>query len=468
MRNERVHARQFQNTYQLMYPEKKVKTVTFIVTHQCNLRCTYCYETHKSDKRMTLETAKHCVDLLFAEDARNSEPVNDTEAHGLIIEFIGGEPFLEIGLIDRVMSYFLDQAIELRHRWATRYMINISTNGTLGDDPRVQAFVRKYAGRLSIGVTIDGDKAAHNACRVDCNGCGSYDKAIKMFREISGPNGKRTTKYTIAPGNLHLFADSVRHLVLDEDVDTLNCNCVYEEGWTIDHARELYRQLKAVSDMVRKSGTDTYISILDWEAGDPLPDTDVQNWCGGNGRMLAFDVDGTVLPCMRYSSISIGNQPLYRIGDMESGIAVREDDARRLAALQKITRQSQSEQKCLDCPIAQGCAWCTAYNYERTGTPDKRVTYICEMHRARVLAQCYHHNMAHLADPRHNPKRINVPEEWAIPIVGEEEYEMLLGLERKCFEAASVSIKDPCRTKDGTVHSPGALPDVWKEVNRDE
>ncbi len=440
MRNDRrVDARQFQNIYPKFYGGKKIKTVTFIVTHQCNLRCSYCYETHKGDGKMSLETAKRCVDLLFAEDAKNSELVNATEANGLIIEFIGGEPFLEIDLIDQTMEYFLNQAIALDHRWQTRYMINISTNGTLGDDPRVRRFMKKYASRLSIGVTIDGDKAAHDACRVDCNGCGSYDRAIKMFREVSGPDGKRTTKYTIAPGNLHLFADSVRHLVLDEGVDTLNCNCVYEEGWTIDHARKLYWQLKEVSDMARMSGTGTYISILDWEAGSPIPETETQNWCGGDGRMLSFEIDGTVLPCMRYSTLSIpeDTQPLYRIGDVAWGIANRTDDAERLAALRAITRQSQSEQRCLECPIARGCAWCTAYNYERTGTPNRRVTYICDMHKARVLAQCYHHNMLHLERPEHEAKRMHIPREWAVEIVGEEEYGRLLELEDRAVGSGS-------------------------------
>ena len=224
MRNERKEARQFQNTYPHFYPGKKIKTVTFIVTHQCNLRCSYCYEGNKGDQKMSLDTAKKCVDLLFEEDARNSPLVNETEANGLIIEFIGGEPFLEIGLIRDTMSYFLSRALELRHRWAVRYMVNISTNGTLGEDERVKQFMRDYAGRLSIGVTIDGDKDAHDACRRDLAGNGSYDRAIKMFRETAGPDGKRTTKYTIAPGNLSLFASSVRHLVLEEGVDTLKRN----------------------------------------------------------------------------------------------------------------------------------------------------------------------------------------------------------------------------------------------------
>ena len=433
MRNSRREARQFQNIFPGLYPGKKIKTVTFIVTHQCNLHCSYCYEGHKSDKKMTLETAKKCVDLLFAEDARNSLLINKTEANGLILEFIGGEPLLEIGLIRDSMDYFLAQALERGHRWATRYMVNISTNGTLGDDERVRRFMREYAGRLSLGVTIDGDKAAHDACRRDSAGNGSYDRAIKMFRESAGPDGKRTTKYTIAPGNLRLFASSVRHLVLEEGVDTLNCNCVYEEGWTLEHARELYRQLKEVSDMLAESGGNTYVSILDWEAGNHLPDTETQNWCGGDGRMLAFDVDGTVLPCMRYSPIATTGRPSYRIGDVEAGIARREDDRQRMENLRAITRQSQSEQRCLDCPINSGCAWCTAYNYQITGTPNRRVTYICDMHKARVLAQCYHHNRLHLKDPAHRPKRILIPEDWGLEIVGGEEWETLRGLEKKCF-----------------------------------
>lgn len=195
-------------------------------------------------------------------------------------------------------------------------------------------------------------------------------------------------------------------------------------------------QLKDTSDMLRESKTDTYVSILDWEAGEPLSEADTQNWCGGDGRMLSFYVDGTVLPCMRYSSVSTTGVPLYRIGDVKSGIAQREDDAQRLAALRSITRQSQSEQKCLDCPIASGCSWCTAYNYESTGSPNKRVTYTCLMHRARVLAQCYHHNMLHLVDPDHDPKKMHIPRDWAVEIIGEDEYEALLELERRAFADA--------------------------------
>lgn len=124
------------------------------------------------------------MDLLFAEDANGSGLINDRDADGLILEFIGGEPLLEAGLIDQTMEYFLSRAIGLNHRWQTRYMINISTNGTLGDDPQVRALMQKYKSRLSISVTIDGAKEAHDACRVDLAGQGSYDRAIQKKQAV--------------------------------------------------------------------------------------------------------------------------------------------------------------------------------------------------------------------------------------------------------------------------------------------
>ena len=46
--------------------EAKAQNLTFIVTEDCNLRCKYCYVTHKSSNaRMTFETAKKFIDYIF-------------------------------------------------------------------------------------------------------------------------------------------------------------------------------------------------------------------------------------------------------------------------------------------------------------------------------------------------------------------------------------------------------------------
>ena len=83
-----------------------------------------------------------------------------------------------------------------------------------------------------------------------------------------------------------------------------------------------------------------------------------------------------------------------------------------MKCLDCITRRSQSTDECFNCPIAGGCAWCSAYNYQITGTPDKRVTYICVMHKARVLANEYYW---HLLGEEY---AVEVPPEWREAITG--------------------------------------------------
>ena len=45
---------------------EKAQSITFIVTEDCNLRCKYCYITHKvSNKRMNFDTAKRFIAIVW-------------------------------------------------------------------------------------------------------------------------------------------------------------------------------------------------------------------------------------------------------------------------------------------------------------------------------------------------------------------------------------------------------------------
>ena len=75
------------------------QSLTFIVTEDCNLRCKYCYITHKSaNKSMSLDVAKKFIDYILLEQFNKPESV--------VLDFIGGEPTLEIDLIDNICDYF--------------------------------------------------------------------------------------------------------------------------------------------------------------------------------------------------------------------------------------------------------------------------------------------------------------------------------------------------------------------------
>lgn len=422
----------FADLYAKMYPGKRCRYVTFIVTHQCNLRCTYCYEHEKDTVRMEFETAKRCVDLLFQEDAKGGDYINRDLADGLILDFIGGEPLLEIELIDQIVDYFRQKAMELDHPWAYKHMICMSTNGLLYFDPKVQAFLKKNRGRISMTVTVDGDQETHDSCRVDCNGCGSYQKAALAFQDVKERYGQYGTKFTIAPGNVNGVFRACKDMIERYDLKWMHCNCVYEEGWNNELAGILYFQLKQLADWIIDTGRykNLEMTIFDDFAGHPVG-THNNNWCGGTGLMMAFDCDGTIYPCQRYAPLSMARRPLIRIGDVDHGIGILPEDRANIDMLRAVTLRSQSSETCISCKIGTGCGWCSAYNYEKSGDVNKRMTFICPMHQARVLATSYYRNRMYRKEQSEERYKLEIPTDWAVGIVGNEEYQMLLRLSKR-------------------------------------
>ena len=432
---------QFQDWIIKMYPTngerynktgKRIlsRTVTFQVTDACNLACTYCYQINKKTRRMSFETAKIAIDKLLSGEDGFSDYINPEISPAIVLDFIGGEPFLEIDLIDKIVDYFRMRVIELSHPWEDKFMISICSNGVMYRDPRVQRFLQKNFDIMSFNVTVDGTQELHDACRVFPDGSPSYHLAHDAAIDWMKKGYYMGSKITIAPGNITYLADSMLAMIKDGYKD-INANCVYEEGWTIEHARELFKQCKAFTDEFHANydAADYTLSLLNEIHATPMPITENENWCGGTGAMLAIDPDGKLFPCLRYMESSLGDvqKPLI-IGDVRKGLLLKPCEKQCMECMNKVTRRTQSTDQCYYCPIASGCAWCSAYNYQVHGTVDKRATYICEMHKARSLAIVYFQNMYCKKNPNSQVHDLWVPKQWAIPIMGEKEYANLVEL----------------------------------------
>ena len=403
------------------------RTFTFQVTDACNLACKYCYQINKKTRKLSFETAKLAVDKLLSGEDGFRDYINPQISPAIVLEFIGGEPFLEIDLIDQIVDYFRLRTIELNHPWAERFCISICSNGILYTDPKVQKFLQKNAKVLSFSVTVDGTKELHDSCRVFPDGSPSYDLAHSAAMDWMSRGYYMGSKITIAPGNVTYVADSLKAMV-EDGYHEINANCVYEEGWTEEHAKILYDQCKDFTDwFLERDDCDQYaISLLDDLFGMPLSTEYLDNWCGGVGQMLSVDPDGYLYPCIRYMESSLGDQrPPLRIGNVWDGICSKQCEKDCLACMNAVDRRTQSTDACFYCPIAKGCSWCSAYNYQVNGTVDKRVTYICVMHKARVLALNYFWNKYHEKKQDGKVFDLWVPRIWAVPIIGEEEYNFL-------------------------------------------
>ena len=136
------------------------KTITFIVTKDCQLACKYCYLVGKNSKeRMSWETAKSAIDYVLSHE-------DDMKEESVVWDFIGGEPFLEIDLIDRICDYLKTEMFRRNHHWFNSYRLSFSTNGINYGTEKVQRFIEKNRDHLSIGITIDGTKQKHDLNRI--------------------------------------------------------------------------------------------------------------------------------------------------------------------------------------------------------------------------------------------------------------------------------------------------------------
>ena len=103
-------------------PAMEARTITFIVTKDCQLACKYCYLVGKNTKeRMSFDVAKAAIDYLLD----NSDYI---KSESVVWDFIGGEPFLEIDLIDKISDYIKIELFKRNHPWFNKYRFSFSTN----------------------------------------------------------------------------------------------------------------------------------------------------------------------------------------------------------------------------------------------------------------------------------------------------------------------------------------------------
>jgi len=359
---------------------EKAQSLTFIVTEDCNLRCKYCYITHKaSNAKMSLEVAKKFIDYVLSGSIKMQEAV--------ILDFIGGEPLIEVDLINEICDYFKLKSYEKNSDWYWNYRINISTNGVNYSDVNVQKFINKNRGKIGIGISIDGTKEKHDSQRVFPDNRGSYEaieKSIPLWISQFGGN----TKATFSSDDLKFLKESIISL-WDKGITQVAANVVFEDVWKDGDDILLEKQLTELADYALENHLydKFYCTFFSNNLGGYYNEDDLRRtWCGA-GRMLAVGPNGNIYPCIRYKDYSLNKHSERTFGNVNDGI-----DMERVRPFMAALIKYQSDGECIDCDVANGCAFCQGFNYDEaeTSTNFSRAKYICKMHKARVRANDYY------------------------------------------------------------------------------
>lgn len=145
-----------------------ILTLMLIPTEECNFRCEYCNQWHKSTY-----FSKQIQDSILTFIRKNI-----LSYAGLSIAWFGGEPLLAKNII-----VYMSERIQSICRTAKRsYLGSITTNGY---DLTPEVFLDLYnCGIRSFQITVDGFACTHDRYRHLQNGKGSFESIVKNLLAI--------------------------------------------------------------------------------------------------------------------------------------------------------------------------------------------------------------------------------------------------------------------------------------------
>lgn len=341
----------------LVATPQAIRGIDVVLTAACNLSCSYCYQNRKRRSGMSWDTLRAAVDLL----ARS-------EQEKLTLNFFGGEPLLQFGLIKRAVAY-AEQVFPPDRR--VEY--GISTNGTLLDEEKTEFLDRSG---FEVQLSFDGVAGAQDRRRresfvvLDALVDRLRRQHSALFRE------RLSISITLTAANLPLLADSVDYF-LSKAIQELNISPVvtHEPVWNDQLEEELDRQFSRIhqSSLAHYRATgEVPVTLFRKLPGRQAERSDGGAICSaGRGDALTVDVNGDlrgcVLFCESYQALPTDflRQRLAPLGLGNVGEAGFE---RRLAAYPGIARTGglfhhkddkySNYGRCADCGYVDSCTVC--------------------------------------------------------------------------------------------------------------
>jgi uncharacterized protein len=336
--------------------------LTLFLNHRCNLRCRYCYTGRKFHRAMPTSVMERAVDFGFRE----------TDKKYLLISFFGGEPMLEIDLMERAVAYAGRRASEEKKQ----LFLALATNGTMLDRRRL-ALLKEH--RFQVQVSLDGCPQAQDATRRFRNGRSSYQRIEANLKRLLDEGFRIRVVAVIDPENAAYVGESFDHL-MELGVRQILFSPNYNGDWTDEACDRFEAALRDLGDrfMTRlRAGDDVRLDPLNGKVVTHLAQGyKEKNLCQFGQQEIAISPSGKIYPCDRL--VAEDSNPEVCIGDLDSGLDLERRD-------RMVQSKNDPDPECATCELQPRCMhWCGCANYETTGSVGQTAPVICWFERCFI------------------------------------------------------------------------------------
>ncbi len=330
--------------------------VAIHLTHDCNLRCTYCYVGKKYSKTMSPETAEKAVLFGFGNSTRRVD-----------FSFFGGEPLLERETLFRTVDFAEAERKTLGFALPVRYFV--TTNGMCLDEPTLRGLADRD---VRVSLSLDGHGEGHDLTRTLPDGSGSWETLAARFPAILRVFPSMEVLMTLTPGNVRHLGKGVENLYYC-GFRTFMIGANYEEEWpedALESMKEGFRSLGRFYLERFRKGDYIYISLIDSKiASHTRLRGEICSCCDKNDGEIAIAPSGNLYPCLRF--VKGDEDHSLVIGTLESGI-----DKKRRAAIMLEAGREWAE--CRSCGYLGRCFhYCSAVNFKVNGAFNKPPAVLC-------------------------------------------------------------------------------------------
>lgn len=323
------------------------KKIMLILTENCNLRCSYCYELEKIHLTMNFDTAKNVIEKSLSEMKGYDSAV---------IELHGGEPFLNFELIKEIDDFVVNT-------YSFPILFRTTTNGTYVHG-EIQDWLREKKERYEVMLSLDGKKEDHDKNRIMANGKGSFDSIDLDF--FSDTWDYCPVSMTINESTLGNMAENTIW-IQEQGFECLNA-FQWATKWDAEKSYPvLKRELAKLVSYYTEHPEKHVCLLLNYSFEDfDNPITDEYRYCVKiDDPIECYDAKGNFAPCHGFTEFTVGDREI----------------AEEFAALTVFDFKLEPRNICYGCRLINLCRICFAANHMLTGDMQDQNAEICLFNR---------------------------------------------------------------------------------------